>query len=176
MNLSFQINSNSIPDFIEHWSSKYFYAQEEKYEKNIGRPLTKETILELFEWKNGSKISTKKEQSIIQNYPLTFNGDYEKRYLNYREPGGAIWNIFYLHCLLPDKWPIYDQHTYRAMQYIKTGDIIEIGTTHKQKYESYQKEYLPFLKELNITDPLSRRVDKALFTFGKFLKIAQKYA
>ena len=157
-----------------YWSSKYFYQEEYKYDNNIGKPLTKESRLALFEWKNGSKISAKKLASINDNYPLIFSGDEKKRYLNYNENGGAIWNIFYLHCLSPNKWPIYDQHTFRAMRYIQKGIIEEIGITHKQKYESYMEEYLPFVHSFG--DIEQRKIDKALFVFGQFLKIVNRYS
>lgn len=174
MNLSFQINCQSIDQFLNHWSSKYSYEAENKYDNNIGKPLTKDSRLELFEWKNGSAISAKKLASINDNYPLTFSGDEKKRYLNHKESGGAIWNIFYLHCLAPNKWPIYDQHTFRAIRYIQKGTVEEIGNTNKQKYESYTKEYIPFIQSLG--DIEHRKLDKALFVFGQFLKIANKYA
>ena len=70
-------------------------------------------------------------------------------------------------------WPIFDQHTYRAMKYLQTGAIVEIASTNKQKYESYTNEYKPFLTSLKQSD--TRKTDKALFTFGQFLKIAAKY-
>lgn len=174
MHLSFQINSGNLADFIAHWSSKYRYSDEEKYDRNIGQPLTESARLDLFEWKNGSVISARKLESIDKNYPVTFNGHHEERYLNHKESGGAIWNIFYLHCLDQNKWPIFDQHTYRAMKFMKTGEIVEIGTTNKQKYASYVNEYIPFLKGLGCSD--HRETDKALFAFGQFLKMAGKYA
>jgi len=173
MYLSFQINSDSLTEFLSHWSSKYQYSSEEKYDKNIGNPLNKQSRLELFEWKNGSIISAPKLKSIEKNYPLTFEGNHTQRYLNEKESGGAIWNIFYLHCLAPTIWPIYDQHTYRAMTFIKTGKNVEIGKTKKEIYKSYKNEYIPFLKELGSIE--YRELDKALFAFGQFLKIATKY-
>lgn len=174
MYLTFKIESENIRDFIEHWSSKYNYPLEHKYDNNIGKPLTHSSRLALFEWKNGSTISKKKLESISQNYPLEFEGNLKERYLNHKQPGGAIWNIFYLYCLAPNEWPIYDQHTHRAMKYMKTGKIIEIGKTNKQKYESYQNEYIPFINSLSEID--HRKLDKALFSFGQFLKKAEKYA
>lgn len=174
MNLSFQIESSSLDEFFDHWSSRYFYDSDELYMSNVGQPLTKESLEALFEWKNGMKLTKEKRASVHDNYPPSFSGDVEKRYLNHKQGGGAIWNIFYLHCLAPLTWPIFDQHTYRAMKYLQTGKIIEIGTTNKQKYESYIQEYRPFLKSLGQSDP--RKTDKALFAFGQFLKMAGKYA
>jgi len=59
------------------------------------------------------------------------------------------------------------------MQYIKSGRIQDIENTNKKKYESYLSEYIPFLKDLAASD--QRAVDKALFAFGKFLKVASLY-
>jgi hypothetical protein len=174
MKYSFQIACKDQVTFVEYWSSKYKYPEEEKYTKNIGRPLTATALLELFEWKNGSVISKDKTKSIQENYPLTFSGDQRERYLNHKQSGGAIWNIFYLHCLDPETWPIFDQHTSRAMRYMLTAEIVEIGTTKKQKYSAYLNEYLPFLKQFEEID--QRTLDKSLFKFGQFLKYATRYS
>lgn len=174
MYISFEISTQDESSFLRHWAAKYDYPSDEKYTQNIGKPLTENSRQELFEWKNRTVISKTKMSSIIENYPLVFSGDQRARYLNHKEPGGAIWNIFYLHCLEPEKWPIFDQHTFRAMQYIKTGRIIEIGVTNKQKYIAYEDEFLPFLR--NFEGEGAREVDKALFAFGQFLKFAARYA
>lgn len=176
MHLSFQIVCSDLPGFLGYWSSRYDYPDESKYTSNIGKPLTHESLRTLFEWKNGtgSGISGRKLRSITENYPLESSGDLWDRYLDHRQPGGAIWNIFYLHCLDPEAWPIFDQHTFRAMHYIETGRIAEIGTTSKQKYEAYQHRYIPFVRNLGNLD--QRTVDKALFTFGRFLKAAGRFS
>lgn len=174
MNFTFQIHCTDFNKFVEHWSSKYCYSDENKYDFNIGKPLTEKSRRELFEWKNGSKISDLKTKSILENYPLSFHGKVEDRYLNHTQSGGAIWNIFYIHCLEPDVWPIFDQHVFRSMRYIKTQQITEIGNTNKQKYEQYINEYIPFIESLGNVN--HRIVDKALFAFGQYLKKAKDYA
>ena len=171
--LSFQLYFSNINDFINHWSKKYIDSMEYKYDNNINKPLTLKSRLALFEWKNGSKISNAKLASIEKNYPLNFIDDKEKRYLNDKEDGGAIWNIFYIHCLAPNKYPIFDQHTYRAMIYLKCGEIVEISNKDKDKYNIYLNEYIPFIASLNGIP--HRKLDKALFACGQFLKIAKKY-
>lgn len=178
MHLSFHITATSLASFLLHWSSKYSYSAEYKYINNIGKPLTEESLQELFEWKNGtgSVIADRKAKSISENYPLTFNGDKRERYLNHQLSGGAIWNIFFLHCLDPKMWPIFDQHTFRAMHYIQTGRIMEIGNNDKQKYEVYESKYIPFVANLRAVVDDQRLIDKALFAFGQFLKLAGKYA
>lgn len=173
MNVSFQITSATTQDFFGHWSETYRYANEDKYLRNIGKSLTEQSRLELFEWKNGSSISAAKRVSIESNYPLVFPEDARARYLDHQKPGGAIWNIFYLHCIDHERWPIFDQHTYRAMHFMLTGKIVEIGLTSKQKYASYLNEYIPFISRFSSAG--GRKVDKALFSFGQFLKLAKPY-
>jgi len=176
MHLSFQINHQSISKFIDYWSTQYADKEEKKYDDNIRNPLTEVSRRELFEWKNGSTISGKKLQSIEANYPLEFTddtGDQKKRYLNHNECGGPIWNIFYLHCLAPDDWRIYDQHTFMAMRYIQKGTIEQISNNKEKIFESYTKEYSPFFQSMGGIE--HRKLDKAFFAFGQFLKIANKY-
>jgi hypothetical protein len=173
MFLSFQISCKDNASFLQHWSTKYRFKEEDewKYTENIGKPLTQKSLRELFEWKNGmANIAEKKVQSIASNYPVEFEGDQVARYLSHRQPGSAIWNIFYLHCLSPQEWPIFDQHVFRAMHYMKTGEIREIPTTSKGKYASYLTDYIPFWKSFESSE--ARRIDMALFAHGKFLKTA----
>jgi len=177
MHLSFNISTTNLTDFLTHWSSRYSYSAEHKYTNNIGKPLTKESLRELFEWKNGtgSVIAGRKANSIDENYPLSFTDDQRERYLNYKLPGGAIWNIFFLHCLDHQTWPVFDQHTFRAMRYIQIGRIQEIGSTNKRKYDEYESQYMPFVASLRLVIDDQRLIDKALFAFGQFLKLAKKY-
>lgn len=178
--MTFKIENHSLEDFIIYWAKKYTYANGEKYTDNIGKPLSQESRQELFEWKNGSKMSEQKFKSVDTNYPLAFSDnedDQKYRYLNHEQNGGPIWNIFYLHCLNQERWPIFDQHTFRAMSWLKTGEIQEIED-EKDIYKVYLEQYIPFLKKV-FPAPLSkdrlRQIDRALFAFGKFLKTAAKY-
>jgi hypothetical protein len=174
MQFSFKIEIVGKDAFLSHWEPKYKNRHGEKYTQNIGKPLTIHSRNDLFVWKNGTSLSRAKAASVDRNYPLIFEGDRRDQYLNHQKPGGAIWNIFYLHCLEPEKWPIFDQHTFRAMRYIKDGKIAEIGKTDKEKYAVYEYEYIPFVQSFK--QPDYGKVDRALFTFGQFLKLAAKYA
>jgi len=108
-----------------------------------------------------------------KNYPLIYEGDLRERYLNHKKGGGAIWNIFYLHCLNPAKWPIFDQHTFRAMHFLQSGKICEIGSTNRIKYEQYQNEFLPFIE--GFAQFNRRKTDQAFFALGQFLRKATGY-
>ena len=173
MHLGFSISVDTLDEFVRHWSALYQYESEFKYSKNIGKPLTNQSRLELFEWKNGSVISRAKLKSIQTHYPLIFEGDIRERYLFPGKGGGAIWNIFYTHCLSPKVWPIFDQHVYRAMRYIQNGVILEIPKSEEEKFRVYRDEYIAFHASLGTFH--DRKLDKALFIFGKFLKTAKKY-
>ncbi|WP_284035657.1 hypothetical protein [Neobacillus sp. 114] len=88
----------------------------------------------------------------------------------------GVWQIFLLHIIKPDYYPKFDQHTYRAYQYIKSGKIKEIAEL-KNINNFYFDTYLPFIHEkLNDiksqTERINRisKMDRALFAFGKFLK------
>ena len=59
------------------------------------------------------------------------------------------------------------------MKYLTEGKITEIPSKKSKVYESYLDEYIPFLNNFEETD--KRRIDKALFSFGRFLKILNKY-
>ena len=136
-------------------------------------PLTEESLNLLFVWKNGYRLSGKKLRSFVSNYPVDYNGDLEERYLDYRLNGGAIWNIFYLHCVDHKKYPIFDQDTFRAMYFMKYGKIEELPNTKKKIFDLY-KEYRLFFQQLSEGD--ERKVDKALFTFGRYIKYTKKFA
>lgn len=88
--------------------------------------------------------------------------------------GGAIWNIFHAHCLYPDRWPIFDQHVCRALWYMLKGELREIPVKDSEKLRVYRESYVSFHSSFGPVP--ERRLDEALFMFGKFLKVAKKYA
>jgi hypothetical protein len=109
-------------DFVSFWSAQYRYGLEHLYDRNIGQTLTEESVWSRYTWKNGTKnIAVKKQESIrnvylpeLKSLPTLFTVGDGKKYIQSLE-GGAIWNIFWLHCLNPKIFPIFDQHTYRSM-------------------------------------------------------------
>ncbi len=187
MHISVQIEQNSIDEFIDHWSGKYHYAHEHKYDTNIAKDLTqdKDALMKMFKWKNGRKLSPAKRKGVREKIEWLETVQSrersriceaaESKYLH-EKSGGAIWNIFFLHCLDPKKWPIYDQHAYRAMIYLEAGRVCENERNDSEKYRNYTEKYIPFLKQPEFLNFELRKADKALFTFGKFLKTYKSYA
>ncbi len=150
-NFSFQIHFDDSTTFLRYWSGKYRYTDEHLYDPNIGKPLSAASIEELFTWKNGGLISKKKLESVRSNYlpqHLDTAKELEDRYLNPKKPGGPIWNIFFLHCINPQTYAIFDQHTYRAMRYVQSRKIQELPKSKASIYEIYKDEYQNFVKEL----------------------------
>jgi hypothetical protein len=185
--LSFEIPFAKLRPFIDHWASRYRDNDNDKrlYERHIKADLSRaDVLIELFDWKNGGggKIAQKKLDSIYANYLSCWieDSELETRYLDPDNDGGPIWNIFYLHCRLPELYPIYDQHAYRAMLYIQNGAICEEKDDLNRKprpfvYESY-KIYRRFVGQIARETKLNlRTVDRALYTFGQFLKRARPY-
>jgi len=178
-NLKFEIpklTKTNRSDFIDFWKKEYSYFNEDLYNDNIGQKLNKERILSLYKWKNGhSKISQRKLQSIervylerLEDSTKVTNMKEGEEYLN-KLDGGAIWDIFWLHCLNPKLFPIFDQHTYRSMKKIIDGKPSEIPNNRLKKIDIYFKNYIPFFKSLSSSSS-TRDVDKALFAYGRFLK------
>jgi hypothetical protein len=183
--LSFAISFTELDAFLTHWSSRYRDGQRDAqlYELNIGKGADLKTdwkaLKALFTWKNGTVIAPRKLVGIRKHYfkVWTEEASLEQRYLDPNNSGGPIWNIFYLHCRFPDRYPIYDQHAYRAMIYIQTGSICQ-DLTEKSRgfvYDSYREKYRPFVDRIVCHGYDLRKVDRALYTFGQFLKRAKPY-
>ncbi len=161
--------------FVEFWSQHYSYDLEKLYEENIDQPLTEERVWDLFGWKNGTKqIAGQKQQSIRTNYlpeigrtPPLNTVDEGRGYLA-RLHGGPIWDIFWLHCLRPAMFPIFDQHTYRAMARVKGLTPAELPASREQIITIYFEQFIPFFQGVGDLDQRVR--DKALFAYGRFLK------
>ena len=159
-------------EFVDFWSKQYNYSNEYMYYDNIGKELTEEQILKLFQWKNGTPLSVLKLKSVRENYlddttifPENPSMDFIRKEL--LKAGGTIWRIFWIHCHYPKQFPIYDQHVHRAMAHIQEWDDIEIPNSNKKKVDLYLTKYLNFYNEFKELPP--KKVDEALWSYGKFL-------
>jgi len=173
----------SSTEFFDFWRRVYGDDKKERlYSDNIRHELTEQRILDLFEWKNGSRLSKRKGASVRRNFverrreldQLQPDQKVEDLLAHFPE-GGVIFRIFWLHCWRPDRFPIYDQHVHRAMAFILNGQQEEIPAADAPKIASYIQRYMPFHATFDSIDipsvdrALDRTVDKALWAFGKFL-------
>lgn len=159
-------------EFVEFWASLYSAPNEQLYDLNIGKRLTDRRLSELFEWKNGGPLSVLKAASVRRHYlgqkpTVTLQSSRSDLVDFISRSGGAIWRIFWLHCHDHDTYPIFDQHVYRAMRFLQTGNVMEVPVSNKKKATCYVDEYVPFYESFAYPNP--RIVDKALWSFGKLL-------
>ena len=169
-----ELSLENRAQWLKFWSECYGYPQPHLYDANIRIPLTADSIVELFTWKNGTPLSQKKAASVVANYvsavnaiPMLASVEDGRKYIK-NVSGGAIWRIFWLHCLNPDMFPIFDQHTYRAMHWIKNGQVQELPAYNPSKIQIYFDRYLPFWDEFEGVN--ERALDRALFAYGKSKK------
>ena len=165
--------------FVEFWSSQYDDPNEHLYDDNIEKEKTVETIENLYIWKNGLKLSETKLGRVQREYKpdddvLTRLKTDRKLWRYISRDNAAIWNIFWLHCLSPLKFPIYDKNAHRAMAFsFGLGvDDLEIPKHETEIGISYVKYFIPFFQELSqgcTTVRQIRKIDQALFWFGKFI-------
>ena len=169
-------------DFVEFWAKWYNDKYEPTYRQFIDQTLTPESVRVLFAWKAMSitrKAIEEGENPFVESLigdldhfrslQLNTPEDADKFLTNELNGKGMIWKIFTLHILNPDKYPIFDQHVYRAIVYLKTGVIKEIPKSNEEKQLKYISEYLHFYNEEHARYK-DRKLDKALFSFGQFLK------
>ncbi len=166
-----------LDDFIDFWASRYVDPRESLYDENIGKPLTAKSVMALFEWKNGGKLSNRKIASVRQHYVTRINEPLPRELRGFLKSfgtsnGGSVWPIFWLHCC-DQQFPIFDQHVYRAMTVIQRRESDELDKySDKEKIDFYMDCYIPFYRQLRSLD---RKADKALWMFGKFLKREPNY-
>lgn len=167
-------NSATFRDFVQYWSRPYGDPNEPLYEAAIGQPLTAGRVMDLFKWKNGGNLSSRKRASVQSNYVDRLEEVHElpedttaEEFLRTWSKGGPIWRVFWLHCWAPDRFPILDQHVYRAAASICGWDEWELPSSQSAVIDRYLSHYLPFWASLESGD---RDVDRALWAYGRFLR------
>lgn len=172
--------STDLLDFIIFWSKQYSFSNEAVYSDSIfQKAFTTTDIQNLYVWKNGMKLSELKQKSlddkiksklsIINNFKSHDEIDlviFSKEFKNL----SAVWKIFLLHIIKPNKYPIYDQHIHRTFLFIHKEDFSNISNTsitNKVKEQFYFDSYLPFIEGSNVKD--LKQLDEAFFAFGQFL-------
>lgn len=168
--------NTNLKNFIDFWSKRYEYSQADIYDARINKKkLNTEDILELYKWKNGGKLSQKKLASVKRiakklNVINKLKSKYDAEiFEEHFKKMTAIWKIFLRHIILPKKFPIFDQHVYRAHHYLITGKVKEIKASNKLK-EIVYIDYAAFFNAITKKGLKPKKVDEALWAFGKFLK------
>ena len=187
MTLTFPILTNrqsgSLQEFISFWSKLYAYDNAGLYDKIHYKVLSEKDIKDLYQWKNGMKLSQAKEKSlnikilkklnIINSLRATAEIDLDYFLKEFKEVS-VVWKVFLLHIISPTMYPIYDQHIHRAYRFMnhEASDGIKASMNESVKLKFYFEEYYPFVKESKIKD--LKKMDEAFFAFGQFINIGNQ--
>ena len=187
MSLTFPIltktQSGSLQEFISFWSRLYAYDNAALYDKIYYKVLSEKDIKDLYQWKNGMKLSQAKEKSlntkiikklnIINSLRATAEIDLDYFLKEFKEVS-VVWKVFLLHIISPTMYPIYDQHIHRAYRFInnEASDGIKASMNESVKLKFYFKEYYPFVRQSKIKD--LKKMDEAFFAFGQFINIGNQ--
>jgi hypothetical protein len=175
-----QKSTTDINEFIKFWSKLYQYPLEPLYNDRIHKKeYSPDDLLKLFIWKNGMNLSANKQKSFEINilpHILIINKFKENNELDLKDflikfnSLTAVWKIFLLHIIRPDRFPIYDQNINRAYNYIHGLEFINISATsisNREKEQFYFETYLKFVNTINNCD--LKTLDEAFFSFGQFI-------
>ena len=187
MSLTFPVltktQSGSLQEFISFWSKLYAYDNAVLYDKIHHKVLSEKDIKDLFQWKNGMKLSQAKEKSlkikilkkikIINSLRATTEIDLDY-FLKEFKKVSVVWKVFLLHIISPSVYPIYDQHIHRAYRFMnnEASDGIKASMNEATKLKFYFEEYYPFVKQSKIKD--LKKMDEAFFAFGQFINIGNQ--
>ena len=175
--------SGSLQEFISFWSKLYAYDNAVLYNKIHHKVLSEKDIKDLFQWKNGMKLSQAKEKSlkikilkkikIINSLRATTEIDLDYFLKEFKEVS-VVWKVFLLHIISPSMYPIYDQHIHRAYRFMnnEASDGIKASMNEATKLKFYFEEYYPFVKQSKIKD--LKKMDEAFFAFGQFINIGNQ--
>jgi hypothetical protein len=175
--------SGSLQEFISFWSKLYAYDNAVLYDKIHHKVLSEKDIKDLYQWKNGMKLSQAKEKSlntkiikkidIINSLRATTEIDLDYFLKEFKEVS-VVWKVFLLHIISPSMYPIYDQHIHRAYRFMnnEASDGIKASMNEATKLKFYFEEYYPFVKQSKIDD--LKKMDEAFFAFGQFINIGNQ--
>lgn len=173
------------PEFIKFWSQFYNNSGhlDEKFYYPYINDSSKEDFLDrLWHWKMGVHFHNrnnqralrviKKEKEAIRDFRKS-NPSFEKLFNFAREifRTGVVYPVFLIHICKPDKYPIFDQHVFRAFIFLTTKEIIN-KPEDAQDYLRYRDFVFKIHKKHKIG---FRNIDKALMVFGQFLNNPQKF-
>jgi hypothetical protein len=177
--ISFKCKKTSVLDFVDFWSSFIVLGKNDSfYSSRINKSsFNRNDIDKFYTWKNGMKINNHQQKGISVQFikknltsinRLKKNFDL-KTFNNTFKSISPIWQIFLLHLINPNQFPIFDQHVYRAHFYLMQKKIEEIPRSKKDILNYYHDSYLPFFITVAKDIPDKRKIDQAL-GLGQFLK------
>lgn len=166
-------NANNFEDFVNSWRKFYNRSNDYKYAPiESESPLTPESLLSIFEWKNGMPLSKLKLNSIanlglkielINQLRSSFDVVTFEREFGHMS---FVWRKFLMHAIQPSLFPIYDQHSHRAVDFL----LSEQNPRESEAF--YVNKFVTYIEAWKGNQNY-KHVDEALFEFGKFIRSPQ---
>jgi hypothetical protein len=131
-------------------------------------------------WKIGDRFWTNNQESVNEYWSMRhdliclqrdFSWEYFEKGFE-PQKGSCIWKLYVLHIILPDRFPIFDQHVYRTYNFTYFGGIKELTKKPAEQYREYREGYLPWFENKVIPhcNYTVKQIDEGLFVFGKALQ------
>jgi len=164
-------------------------------ELNLCNELTRENVARLLRWKDHQRLteanplnpSNPKVKSVLQKVDdinsFRRSENNETKFWNVVQgifPKGFTWPVFLLHIARPYEYPIADQNVFRSFSILTNNGIPKDWKGYKNYKDFFFKVAKsagfitkhPTGNESNICEIVAalKKVDNALFVFGKFLK------
>jgi hypothetical protein len=181
-------------EFVDFWQPFYqSKIPDEVYEANLnlGGELSGENIGLLWRWKNERYGSPLIEPTLailddINAFRRLKNVDEPSERNFWHKASGIspmiVWQVFLFHMARPHDYPIFDQHVMRAFFALSQGYIYrnpkEVGVPCRSygrfgsAYSGYKDFFFHLVREAGSPEP--KKVDRALWAFGRHLKRLHK--
>lgn len=180
----------SAKEFVDFWEQFYqSKIPDEAYRTNlkVGAELTKENINLLWRWKNeryGPPLIEPTEAILkdINSFRKREHIDEASEREFWRKVAaitpGVVWQVFLFHMARPEDYPILDQHVMRAFFAVTRGYVycnpkeVRVPCHSHERFCSVYSDYREFFFDLvkEAGSPELKKVDRALWAFGKHLK------
>ncbi|MFN0200526.1 MAG: hypothetical protein ACKVTZ_03350 [Bacteroidia bacterium] len=77
--------------------------------------------------------------------------------------------IALLHLINPTMFPMFDQHIYRGYQFLKQNKLMDLEDLPKSEQFNAYIEYKAYILGLVTESIVLKKIDKAMWAYGKFL-------
>lgn len=181
-------STGSVLEFVQFWARMYPRKELERdarlYLPYIrGGPLTPDAVRSLFAWKANPPLNPSQRRWMERECvgrldefnglkPSTSPEDFLERW----QSGGSIYRLFWLHVWKPSTFPVFDRFAFAAMSWITAGQARDLTGSKARVIQTYCQEYVPFFSSAQSFLSTeqgefheARSLDRALWSFGKFI-------
>ncbi len=166
-----------FPEFIRFWNRCYKYPLDHLYTERISKArFTGTDLTRLFEWKNGGKLSKRKQKTLrrvlerLDKVNSLKKGFYLTEFQRDFRDLSVMWKLFLLHITAPGNYPFFDQSICRAFIFLKESLLTEGLPEGDEVEKLFFDEYVEFYHNHLPKAGSSKEFDQAFWAFGRFLE------